>query len=671
MTPETRPASTARLLPALALVCTLFGLGQVLHSAWEQDWTYDEPYHMQWARRLFVERVSERKSDPLWNSKTPIMMVHVLFKQAARSAGLREGRPVSFCARVPGAVCYLTVLCAAAIFARRRLGLNAAALTVMALALDPNLIAHSAVATVDAPYTLFTLLTLLCGVRLAECPTLGRACVLGLTLGLAFATKFTAFLLIPGLLLLPLCFGLAAFRSQRRHLLLLALLVALLAVLTVDVAYLFVDVGRPLGLISWKSTQMIRVASALPHLRLPLPADFLTGLDICLAHERGRAWSVLILDRRYPDGVWWYFLVSYVLKTPLLLVLGQLVGLLRLLRTRLGEQRPLVLFLALNLLLSLLYFSFLFRAQIGYRYVLMCLPLLVLLAARGWSSLEGPWLPRGAVLVAALAALELVPYSGNALAFTSPLVQPKRQAFRFLTNSSIDWGQNDERVQPWMDRERERFRGQLLLWEPTHIRPGRNVIGLNSLAGGGSYNQHRWLREHREPEGHYRHTYLWFTIDPATYERFLDEDRRLRSRPEDEAACAPGPDLRPLALDTWRAFPENPEGSNAWIVCAQTPEGGDLALVGQNVGLLLGRAGAEMRDWDRLRGGEELVYRLEPGWHALAVIKAQLFVGRFELRLGTAELHYRPAILRKKGRFELWSPAPRRSAPAEDGDSQP
>ena len=47
------------------------------------------------------------------------------------------------------------------------------------------------------------------------------------------------------------------------------------------------------------------------------------------------------------------------------------------------------------------------------------------------------------------------------------------------------------------------------------------------------------------------------------------------------------------------------------------------------------------------------------------MIKAQLFVGRFELRRGSAELSYRPAELRKKGRFELWDAAARSAVGAD------
>lgn len=661
---STESARQAAPLRRLAWGAAALGLALALWSAFEQDWTYDEPYHMQWARRLLVRRVSERASEPMWNSKTPIMALHVASKEAGRALGL-DGRALYAAARLPGLLCYLATLGLGHAFARSRLGETAAALVVLGLALDPNLIAHSAVATVDAPYTLATLLTLVAAVRLAERPGPGRALLLGMALGLAFATKFTAFLLLPGLLLLPICYGRAALGGWP-GLARAAGLVMLSALLMVNVSYLGVGFAQPLSAVVWKSSPLLALAGAVPGLRLPLPIDFVTGLDICLAHERGRGWPVLILARAFPDGVWWYFLVSWALKTPLLLLAAQLLGLWRVARLGLGPARPALLFLGLNLLLSLGYFSLLFRAQIGYRYMLLGLPLLALLAAQGLAGLSARALGLGALVVGLGTLFENLPYAGNSLAFTSPLVQPKEQAYRFLTNSSIDWGQNDEKVQSWLAQQRLARPGQSVLWEPTHIRPGWNVIGLNSLAGGGSFEQFRWLRERRRPEGHFRHTYLWFTIDAPTYERFLDENRHLAPRPADRDSCAPGPALASLEPASWRAFPPSPPGRNAWVVCVQTAAGADLALVSERTGLLLGRAGEEPSRWDRLRPGEELVYRLDPGVHALAVIKMELFGGRFELRRGTADLSLRPALLLKKGRGRLELDGPTAATVKED-----
>ena len=176
---------------------------------------------------------------------------------------------------------------------------------------------------------------------------------------------------------------------------------------------------------------------------------------------------------------------------------------------------------------QLVYYSFFMRAQIGYRFALMLLPVAFILAALGFVAM----LPRrgalAAGLVVALAALETAPYLGNSLAFTNALVQPKKDAFKYLAGSSIDYGQNEGKVGAWLKSKgwpNPHF-------EPNHMRPGVNVMSLNMLAGVVSGRAHRFIRENVEPQGHFRHTYLWFEIDPVIYDRFLEEDRRLVSRP--------------------------------------------------------------------------------------------------------------------------------------------
>ena len=62
----------ARLILGAALA---FGLGSVLYAAWQQDWTYDEPYHLRWSERLLDRGITERETNSLWNSKTPITVL--------------------------------------------------------------------------------------------------------------------------------------------------------------------------------------------------------------------------------------------------------------------------------------------------------------------------------------------------------------------------------------------------------------------------------------------------------------------------------------------------------------------------------------------------------------------------------------------------------------------
>src|SRR6185436_19830301 len=106
----------------------------------------------------------------------------------------------------------------------------------------------------------------------------------------------------------------------------------------------------------------------------------------------------VILGHVHYHGVWYYFAVLWLLKTPVLLLAATTAGLWRAVRSASAE--PAVRLLAVNLAVGLLYFSFLFQAQIGYRFVLMLLPLAYMIAARGLRNLE--WTRRTALVAAAV-----------------------------------------------------------------------------------------------------------------------------------------------------------------------------------------------------------------------------------------------------------------------------
>jgi hypothetical protein len=576
------------------------------------------------------------------------MLPNVLAREAALRAGFSDDAEL-VASRLPGLAWYAATLGIVWLLGRRYLSPAGAALATAATALDPSLAANAALATVDAPYTFATLWALAAALRFAEAPGPARGALLGVAVGFAFVTKFTAVLLVPGLLLLPLALRGWPAGGARRTLPGLAA-AGLVAVAVVDLAYLGVAVARPLAAIRFKSEPFLALAAALPGLRLPLPADFLTGLDVCLAHERGRAWNVILLGRLYPDGVWHYFLVSWLLKTPVLLVLAQLASLAVALRRRV-LLRPALAFLGLSLLLHLAYFSLLFRAQIGYRYVLMCIPLLALLAAAGWERVaERRWAPAAATAVAVIGAVEALPYLGNALAFTSAGLQPKTAAFRYLTNSSIDWGQNRRKLRAWLPAQRF---GPVHV-EPPHALPGVNVIGLNRLAGAARFSQHRWLREHAQPTAHFRHTYLLFRVDAPTFERLLDADRRWPALPEADATCGLEATTPPVALDGFSGFPPT---AQAWVACVANLSPVDLVLRVLRGSPAVGGLATLPRDWERFQAGDEAWFRLVAGAHALVVARLHLAELRLEARGGPATIALRPARVRKKKGIELLPPA--------------
>ena len=102
---------------------------------------------------------TERLSVLHYNSKTPGSVPNAIARQAARRwLGVRGPERLRFYSRLPTVATLALLLLLVFVVGRRFLGEAAACLATTACALDPNLIANSAVATVDTIYALATLL---------------------------------------------------------------------------------------------------------------------------------------------------------------------------------------------------------------------------------------------------------------------------------------------------------------------------------------------------------------------------------------------------------------------------------------------------------------------------------------------------------------------------------
>lgn len=618
----------ARLACALAVAHALWGAARA-------GWTYDEAFHLRWSERLAFEGEDTRDDHARYNSKTPVSIPNAVAQRAARAAGLAS-ETQRFVARLPTVALLAALLWAVGALARRLGGELAGPLARLFAALDPNLIAHGSLATVDVAYALAVLLCALAFLPVAERPGLRRAALLGAALGAALAIKFTALLLLPFALTLP---GFAARPGPGlRGWLRLFAMAALVAVLVIDASYLFTGLARPLGDHAWRGPLFTALATALPGLRLPVPEAFLTGLDASLVDE-GAGWIVVLLGREWPGGVWFYFLVLALLKTPLAASVGQGLGLWRLLRgpgARASAVRAVLLVLALHAL----YFSFLFRAQIGYRFALACVPLVAALAAAGLApGLHGRRARPALLLLFALGAAELLPFAGNPLAFTNSLVWPKREAFRYVADSNLDWGQGRERLPALLAAE------QLATApvNPVHPLPGPNVVGINELTGVFGRERFRLLRERLSPLRHFEHTALLFELPEPLFDRYMGESRSVIAAATDAASCESAGfdrithrDYLPLVRR------ENPPPGRTWLLCVRSGRGNDIAVRAETGNLHYGRylAGRGCVG-DFVRQGQEAVWRVGPGTTALCLEEQSNRRAYIEYRL---DARFRPRL---------------------------
>jgi hypothetical protein len=447
------------LSPALTVALLLVSFALVLTSATHTSPTMDEQNHI--ARgvayvgtgdpRLSVEHpplVNVLSGLPVYLLLHPRLPVESIWWEAGEWYHFADlflwevnsnADQIVFLARLPVMGLYLLLIALVHRWATRLFGRWGGLLAAAFCTLDPNLLAHAQLATTDVGGAFFAFLAAYAVWALLRHPSPSRVVWAGLSMGLAFAAKLSALLFGPILALAAVVDGLPGPSGRAGRVLgrlgLMSLLV-LMGLLVVWACYGF-QVGP------------------LEEGGLAVPAaPYLRGVRTVLGFAAGGR-SGYLLGQTGTEGWWTYFLVAFVVKTPL----ATLVALL--LATGLALRRPRSSDLFL-LLPPLVYFGImsLSSLNLGYRHLLPILPFLFVHLARlaPAATLPGPRLqaaaqrlvPLALVLGLVAATVCIYPYF---LAYFNPLGGGPEGGWRVLADSNIDWGQDLERLRDWMQRE--------------------------------------------------------------------------------------------------------------------------------------------------------------------------------------------------------------------------
>ncbi|MGE0396862.1 MAG: ArnT family glycosyltransferase [Kofleriaceae bacterium] len=603
--------ATKHALVLIAVLFTAVSVARIVATAKSQGWTYDERLHLDWSER-FLEGVSERWSNPGYDSKTPISVPNALFERLAGSDS--EMRRVL--SRLPMVAWFLALVAGTFLLARRMGRREAGPLAVVLLCLEPNIIAHSTVVTVDVPLAACTLWSVLAFQRFCEQVSPTRGLWAGAALGATLVAKFSAVLVAA-----PLFVAAAvAVYVQRESVPLRRgigslLLCGVAALLVIAVFFGFEGMFTPLADIRFVSRPFVSLTRSVPWLPLPLPEAFLTGLDMCIAREREAVWNVVVLGQHHTDGVWYYFFLHYLIKTPLGLVALTLAALGVATWRRMWTRSHLLV--AVTIAIPLAYFSFIFRDQVGYRFTLLCVPLALVLVADVLARVARTRVMACVIGVfVVLGVVENVRYWTNPLSFTNSLIIHKERAYDWVADSNLDWGQHDETIA-------SQVREGVLPAErvnPPHPLVGRNIFAVNTVAGVWSYEQfesYRWLRETIPPTEHIDDTHLVFDVDAAQFDRMLVETRTLEAQ---RWSCAvTSPIAEPILLRQTNAVVcvEAFEPTVIRLLATRTNTSGPgLALRSKRPRDVRVRAN-ERLTFETMSTSQELWYRLMPGFHIL------------------------------------------------------
>ncbi len=283
-------------------------------------------------------------------------------------------------------------------------GFTAAAL----VALSPTIVAHGSLATTDACFVLFALVTLWALARYLEMPTWGRLAMLVVAGGFVFAAKYSGIILS----------GIAG----------------------VTLAWM----DRPDR--SWlrRSATACAIAAAMIAAGVVLTFQYhpLAGL-LSQLHHQSAGHEAFLFGKRRTTGWWYYQVAALATKSTLVELVTFIVAsavFVKAFRTRSIDVRIWAMTCAVVLALSMTS-----RVSIGVRYVLLLYPLAIM-AAVAWGTGVARTRPAMAVMAGLLAlaaqATEAVATAPRYLSYFNVLAGGPMNGYRLLADSNLDWGQD-------------------------------------------------------------------------------------------------------------------------------------------------------------------------------------------------------------------------------------
>jgi hypothetical protein len=381
---------------------------------------------------------------------------------------VRDADTILLWGRLP--VVLLTVLLGWVVFSwGRELGHPGAGLLALFLCVfDPNILAHGRLATNDLAVTCFSFIAVYRFWKLLSSPGWANVIWAGLAFGLSQASKFSAVLLAPILVLLAALWLLSGHEmhapfplpgsrllSQRSGLIgAYALVAVFFTIFLIGFALVWADyrfeVGTVLGeerQLSWLDERLdgSRWESAVRYLfwELPIPAHkYIYGLAVKYTHtEAGR--PTFLMGDLSGEGWWYYFLIAFLIKTPIpLLILLTVATILTVVqRTSFWRQE------AFLLIPVLIWFGVNSSSgfNLGYRHLLPALPFLFVFAGQVVAVEKIRWQTVIVGLVAILCVWQLVGIlriHPHYLAYFNELVGGPENGHKYLVDSNLDWGQD-------------------------------------------------------------------------------------------------------------------------------------------------------------------------------------------------------------------------------------
>jgi hypothetical protein len=322
------------------------------------------------------------------------------------------------------------------LWAHRLWGVRAGLLALGLAAFDPNLVAHGSLIGHDAPLALFATCSFFGAGEFFKTRRILWLAATGAATGLAVVTKYSGLVVLAAVCVAFVTHALQSGQMPGWWVRPLGTTSRLRAGL---------GAAGNLVLLVGVSLVFVRVASGPSGY-----AGYIAGLRSQLVHQ-ANGHPAYLLGEVSRSGWIGYFPVALAVKVPplTLLLFGASLALAK-------KGAPLLSGIACGVAPLLVLFVTLLavRADIGVRYALPLLPLLIVVAARAATVPTPGWLGIGFMLAVAHHVFACVRIAPHDLAFFSDVVGGPSRGNRYLADSNLDWGQDIQSLGMWL-AERE------------------------------------------------------------------------------------------------------------------------------------------------------------------------------------------------------------------------
>jgi hypothetical protein len=405
-------------------------------------------------------------------------------------------------------------------------GESAATFSLFLFVFCPNINAHVGFVATDAFAALFTIIPAYYFWKWQKNESWKDLLLFSVSLGIAQLTKQSLTILIVIFFLLFIFYLFQKrLSSNSIKIKLSQFFVSVLVVLfVINAGFLFCDSLMSLGDYHFKShsfNQLQSSFSVIKNLPLPLPSPYLYGLDLVKymtelnpGDPRVSNGNYILGELRSRGGFWYYYFIILLFKTPLVVIVGCIILLLK---SRLPNRESffknefIILFMIITFFL---FFNFMVKRQVGIRHILIIYPLLYILMGRlvwiAGNKLQAK-LIGGVVVVYSICTFYF--FFPNLLAYTNELVIDKKDAYKIMGDSNLDWGQGKEYLRTFLkNNPGVKIPGPV----PT---VGKYVVSSNDYIGLNNDPDITWLRKFKPIDEVY-FSYLLFNITEEDLKKY-------------------------------------------------------------------------------------------------------------------------------------------------------